>query len=49
MCCTPCCPQVIQSLTVCVIHDVDTFEGRFLRPAMKEAFGDPQKVDSLET
>jgi len=35
--------QVIQSLTVCVLHDVDTFDGRFLRESMKEAFGDPQK------
>jgi len=35
--------QVIQSLTVCVLHDVDTFDGRFLRDSMKEAFGDPQK------
>jgi len=37
--------QVIQSLTVCVLHDVDTFEGRFLRESMMEAFGNPKKVE----
>lgn len=36
--------QVIQSLTVCVLHDVDNFDGRFLRPSMQKAFGDPRKV-----
>ena len=36
--------QVVQSLTVCVLHDVDNFEGRFLRPSMQKAFGDPRKV-----
>ena len=37
--------QIIQSLTVCVMHDVDTFDGRFLRESMKEAFDDPKKAD----
>ena len=36
--------QVIQSLTVCVLHDVDNFDGRFLRESMVSAFGDPKKA-----
>jgi len=36
--------QVIQSLTVCVLHDVDNFNGRFLRESMRDAFGDPKKA-----
>ena len=35
--------QTIQSLTVCVLHDVDNFDGRFLRKSMVEVFGNPQK------
>ena len=38
--------QVIQSLTVCVLLDVDTFDGRFLRESMKDAFGSPEKNTS---
>ena len=37
--------QVIQSLTVCVLHDVDNFDGRFLRPSMTETFGNPTKAE----
>ena len=41
--------QVIQSLTVCVLHDVDTFGGRFLRDDMRTAFGDPEKAKDEAT
>ena len=36
--------QVIQSLTVCVLHDVDHYDGRFLREPMKAVFGYPTKA-----
>jgi len=39
--------QVVQSLTVCVIHDVESFNGRFLRKEMVEAFGNPAKGGEL--
>jgi len=35
--------QVVQSLTVCVIHDVESFDGKFLRDSMREAFDHPVK------
>ena len=35
--------QTIQSLTVCVLHDVDNYDGRFLRESMMNVFGNPTK------
>eukprot|EP00966_Prymnesium_polylepis_P071237 1654739-Prymnesium_polylepis.1 len=35
--------QVVQSLTVCVLHDVENYDGRFLRESMSEAFDKPKK------
>jgi len=35
--------QVVNSLTVCVIHDVESFDGKFLRESMKTAFDNPKK------
>ena len=34
-------------MTVCVLHDVDQFGGRFLRESMADAFGNPKKVDKI--
>jgi len=40
--------QVIQSLTVCVLHDIDTYDGRFLRDSMRDAFDKPEKAPPAE-